>query len=173
VNGHGEVHSHSSLGEQVAQFGLEDLLFSNGPSTNTVMVRREALPSTFPTAFYTVPNPDVFLFAWALIHGKCAYIDKVCSAYRLHEDGVWSSRSALEQKLIRLSTRLQVLKSLKAPVTNLFQERLQAELLLYLGNNGIDNPLLFSKFSPFLSPTQRFNLRWKHAWIRLRKKYNS
>lgn len=101
-------------GPQPDAFRLADLLTDHGPSTNTVMVRRSALERPFPEVFFEVPNPDVFIFAAALAEGTGKHLPVVTGTHRLHDGGIWSSRSAAEQKLMRLGTRLALLSTLPA-----------------------------------------------------------
>lgn len=112
ANDAGEITVEKTLENPPDQFTFEDLMLSHGPSTNAVMLRRNVLDGPFPEGFYKVPNPDVFIFSPALLSGTAHCIDVSASTYRIHEGGIWSSLNPQEQKLIRLSTRLAVLKSL-------------------------------------------------------------
>lgn len=92
------------LEEQPGQFDLRDMLSNHGPSTNSVLIRKNALPKKFPSSFYEVLNPDVFIIGFGLRSGRTLYINKVLSAHREHDTGIWTSLDRFERGLIRYST---------------------------------------------------------------------
>lgn len=165
----GAIIANSTLNEQPEYFTFKDLMLDHGPSTNAVMMRRDALRNPFPEAFRTVPNPDIFIFSAALLNGRAKYLDFSASAYRLHNGGIWSSRSATEQKLIRLSSRLTVIKSLPKRERTKFKEiemQLSHEFAKSMRKLAETGDLLFNDYAEHLSTK---NIRI----IALRKKLRS
>lgn len=169
VDAAGKVIQQAVLKEQPALFTLHDLLHGHGPSTNTILMRRSAFPAKLPPAFFTVANPDVFYMAFALCQGPGQYLAQVCSAYRKHEGGIWSSLKAIQQKLIRLSTQLKVLDYLN--INELKEERrlLQMELVAMLLKIGVEGHPEYDRFSYLLSRRQRWQVKAKKMWIALRR----
>lgn len=165
----GRVIQEAMLKKQPVPFTLHDLLHGHGPSTNTILMRRNAFPAKLPPAFFTVPNPDVFYMAFALCQGPGQYLPRICSAYRQHEGGIWSSLDAKKQKLIRLSTRLEVLKYLN--ISDLKEERklLHRELIALLQKIGVEGHPEYIRFSHWLSSHQRWQVKAKKMWIACRR----
>lgn len=165
----GKVIQEAILNKQPKLFTLNDLLQSHGPSTNTILMRRNAFPAKLPPAFFTVPNPDVFYMAFALCQGPGQYLPRVCSAYRQHDGGIWSSLDATRQKLIRLTTRLEVLKYLK--INDLKEERwkMHQELISTLQKLGIEDHPEYARFAHWLSRHQRWQVKAKKMWIAWRR----
>ena len=71
---------------------LENLLTQNFISTPTVMYRG-GLIKNFPDWYYDQGMGDWTFHILNAQYGKIGYIDEVMSAYRVHETGVWSSKS--------------------------------------------------------------------------------
>jgi len=171
----GIIAAKNTLNGQPESFTFSDLMLDHGPSTNAVMMRREVLGTPFPGAFRTVPNPDIFIFSAALLNGKARYLDISASAYRLHPGGIWSSRSNIEQKLIRLSTRLAVMKSLPKRERSKFKEiemQLSHEFSKSMRKLADSGDILFNKYADHLSNKNirlmalRKKLRnWKNSTI--------
>jgi len=92
------------LEEQPPSFKLEDLIEKHGPATNSIIIKREALPDNLPRDFFTVLNPDVFIIGYGLLHGPSAYVDRVLSAHRVHTGGIWTTLERFEQGLIKYAT---------------------------------------------------------------------
>lgn len=168
VDTDGVVLQERVLEPQPERFGIADLAVGHGPSTNTVMLRRSIFPKRFPKAFFEVPNPDVFIFGWALSKGHGRYIDQVGSAYRLHPGGVWSSLHPVEKRLVRLTTHLAVLEHLGAAATGDYAARLKAELSTAMEKLARTGDPLYAKYAGHLSRLNRWILRYKIGKQKLR-----
>ncbi|MCZ4409307.1 glycosyltransferase [Cryomorphaceae bacterium 1068] len=92
------------LEEQPAKFELKDMLSKHGPATNSIVIRKSAFPKKFPSTFFEVLNPDVFIIGFGLYSGRPHYVNKVLSAHREHDAGIWTSLDRFERGLIRYST---------------------------------------------------------------------
>ena len=114
VGENGEKEAESSLGDLPERFGMKDLLYGQGPSVNATIIRRKTLEGGFAAEFYRVSNPDVFIFAKALLSGPAYYLPEVCSAYRIHAGGIWSKLAQEEKKLLRVDTRVRLLRSMSS-----------------------------------------------------------
>ena len=71
---------------------LDNLLTRNFISTPSVMYRG-GLIKNFPNWYYEQGMGDWTFHILNAQYGKIGYIDEVMSAYRVHETGVWSSKS--------------------------------------------------------------------------------
>lgn len=100
----GKEKAEKVLEEQPAKFELKDMLLKHGPATNSIMIRKNAFPKKFPNAFFEVLNPDVFIIGYGLHSGIPHYINKVLSAHREHDAGIWTALDQFERGLIRYST---------------------------------------------------------------------
>ena len=99
-----QLFPHRSSGKSLK---IQDLLAHNFISTPSVMYR-SGLVEDFPDWFYEQSMGDWTLHIFHAQHGKIGYIDEVMSAYRVHADGVWSSKS-VENKL---KSTIKMLKGL-------------------------------------------------------------
>lgn len=169
VDAAGGVVQERVLEPQPARFGVADLAVGHGPSTNTVMLRRTIFPKHFPKAFFEVPNPDVFIFGWALSQGHGRYIDQVGSAYRLHPGGIWSSLHPAEKRLVRLTTHLAVLEHLGGAATGDYAALLKAELSAAMEKLARAGDPLYAKYAGHLSRLNRWILRYKIGKQKLRR----
>lgn len=75
---------------------LDELLRGNFIVTCTVMFRNHLFP-TFPAWFFDVKIGDWPLHMLNAQHGDIAYLNEVMGAYRVHEDGIWSTKSHLDR----------------------------------------------------------------------------
>jgi|GEM_PF-4043841 len=92
------------LEEQPERFELKDMLSKHGPATNSIVIRKSAFPKKFPSTFFEVLNPDVFIIGFGLHSGRTHYISRVLSAHREHNLGIWTSLDRFERGLIGYST---------------------------------------------------------------------
>ncbi|MFN6487274.1 MULTISPECIES: glycosyltransferase [unclassified Nostoc] len=76
---------------------IEDLLIENFIPTASVMYRN-GLIKNFPQWFYELSMGDWVIHILNAQYGNIGYINEVMSAYRLHTQGVWTSKSD-EQRL--------------------------------------------------------------------------
>jgi glycosyltransferase involved in cell wall biosynthesis len=143
------------LGAQPEKFYFRDLLFGQGPSINSSVVRRSCIAANLPEEFFKIPNPDVFIFAMALIAGHGVYSDAVTSAYRLHGGGIWSTLGSTEQKLVRLSTRLVMLAALHPADWKEFRDELYARFSIEMEKAYAADRSIYEKFSKYLTPFGR------------------
>lgn len=112
---------------------IEDLLIRNFISTPSVMYRN-GLVESIPTWFYEQGMGDWIFHILNAQYGKIGYIDEVMSAYRIHVQGVWSSKSRDWQ----LKETIRMLDTIKSNVNVRYAEiidravQFYSEQLLYL-----------------------------------------
>lgn len=104
IDDSGKEIAEKVLEEQPERFELKDMLSKHGPATNSIVIRKSAFLKKFPNTFFEVLNPDVFIIGFGLHSGKPHYINKVLSAHREHDAGIWTSLDRFERGLIRYST---------------------------------------------------------------------
>ncbi len=166
IDAGGEILEASVLEGQPESFALGDLINNHGPATNSIMLRRNALPTELPESFFSVLNPDVFIIGFALKSGKAKYIDQVLSAHRSHESGIWSSKDKFERGLHKYSTLVQLFKELK--------EKELARQTLYLFERQVilakeNRNENFNRFFSELPIRRRLLLRLKWRYRRLKR----
>ncbi len=83
--------------EQAHTTGLADILRGNFLATSSVMYRRGALPAIPRWYEPFFPVTDWPLHVLYAEHGRIGYLDRVLSAYRLHDGGLFSRLTALEK----------------------------------------------------------------------------
>lgn len=110
INEAGEIVEGNVPVHEGPLFYLKDLIDDHGPSMNSILVRRDVLPTKFPKTFHRVPNPDVFILAAALRRRPGRFVPGVYSMYRVHPGGIWSGKAQAEKNLIRYSTLAEVFK---------------------------------------------------------------
>lgn len=168
----GRVLPGKMPGPQPEVFRMKDLLTDHGPSTHTVMVRREALNGTFPNVFFEVPNPDVFIFGAVLSCGTGKHIPEITGTHRLHEGGIWSARSATEKKLMRLGTRLAFLSTLppenRQPLREI-EKQLKTEFESAMYAVAASDRALFVKYSARLSGGALRKILWSRRLADLKQ----
>lgn len=165
IDGKGEVIRESVLAKQSEQFRLKDLIDKHGPSTNSMMFRKSALPEKYPPVFFEVANPDVFLIGYALLQGDSAFIDHVLSAHREHEGGIWTSRGKIEQGLIRYATLVKFFHHVGKPdLKRIALEKLERQVILAREKA----PEWFREFFGELPLSRRLILgfKWGYAFLR-------
>ncbi len=169
INEKGELVQKSVLKDQPPRFTLEDLIMSHGPSTNTAMLKRAVIPENLPASFFSVLNPDDFIFGYALMFGNGKYCDFAGSCYRLHSGGIWSSLEKPEQKMIRFTTRLAMLRALRPP-----DWRAYTDLMLRLFHTEMtrayeSDRVLYAKYAGKLSAFAKYRIRFRSGLWRLRR----
>ena len=75
---------------------LEDILQSNFIAGCTPMFRKSAL-GRLPEWYYTPLFGDWPLYVLCAQHGKIGYIDEILAVYRIHREGLWSRRDAIQK----------------------------------------------------------------------------
>jgi glycosyltransferase involved in cell wall biosynthesis len=75
---------------------LEDVVQSNFIAGCTPMLRKDAA-GRFPEWYYNVPHGDWSLYILCAQHGKIGYIDEILGVYRIHNQGFWSKRDAIQK----------------------------------------------------------------------------
>ncbi len=157
----GIIFQKNCLPEQPEKFRMKDLVFSQGPSTNALIIRKNNLPEQFPDAFFKVLNPDVFIFAYALMDGYGIFMDFPGSAYRIHGSGIWSSLQSREQHLIRYSTRMTILKTLQPSDWQSMYSSMEADFEQSMDSCYHHDRALFDKYRPFLRFSALVAIRMK------------
>jgi len=77
-------------------FTLEDLLYQNFLPTSSVLFRNK-LFDEFPPWYWTVPMGDWPLHLLNAQFGDIGYFHETMSCFRIHDKGIWHSRSLAEQ----------------------------------------------------------------------------
>jgi glycosyltransferase involved in cell wall biosynthesis len=153
------------LGEQPATFELRGMLAKHGPATNSIVIRKSALPKKFPTSFFEVLNPDVFIIGYGLHSGKTHYVNKVLSAHREHNMGIWTSLDRFERGLIRYSTLVKFYQTIG-------DRRLEKDALQLFERQVIlareKDEEVFQQFFDELPMSRRWvlGLKWAYANIK-------
>ncbi len=75
---------------------LEDIVESNFIAGCTPMLRKDAA-GRFPEWYYNVPHGDWSLYILCAQHGKIGYMDEILGVYRIHNQGFWSKRDAIQK----------------------------------------------------------------------------
>src|SRR5438067_650672 len=75
---------------------LEDIVQSNFIAGCTPMLRKDAV-GRFPEWYYNVPHGDWSLYILCAQHGKIGYMDEILGVYRIHNQGFWSKRDAIQK----------------------------------------------------------------------------
>jgi glycosyltransferase involved in cell wall biosynthesis len=88
-------------------YTIEDLLIENFVPACSAMLRRELIGS-LPSWHSELAMGDWPLFALVSSHGKIELMDEVMAVYRIHEGGIWSSRSRAS-RMAEVSRMLEVL----------------------------------------------------------------
>lgn len=157
------VESKAEMSE-LDEFRPEDLIDGHGPSMNSVLMRRSALPKKFPKAFFSVPNPDVFILAAAMLENPAHLVPGIYSMYRMHEGGIWSGKSQLEKTLIRYSTLVKVFQWLPGNWSNELG-RIHDRLEISLITARRSDREMFGEYWKSLPWTRRvlLNAKWLYA----------
>lgn len=102
---------------------LEDLLDRNSIPTPSVMFRRSCLPE-IPEWIFKLKMGDWLLHILHAQNGRVGYIDQVMAAYRIHNTGLWSKQSAIENRL----EEIQMYKLLTQYLPPEYKSRLESNL---------------------------------------------
>ncbi|MEH2228728.1 MAG: glycosyltransferase [Nostoc sp.] len=110
---------------------IEDLLIENFIPTASVMYRN-GLIKNFPQWFYELSMGDWVIHILNAQYGNIGYINEVMSAYRLHTQGVWTSKSD-EQ---RLPAIIQMFSNIKEYLDIKYQATIDKSINYY--SNGLN-----------------------------------
>lgn len=149
-------------------FGLHDFMDGHGPTIHSMVVRKEIFPAKFPSGFFQVANPDVFIIGWALIKGRGAYIPETLSMYRIHKNGIYASKNRLEKNLLRYATRMEFFGSLTLSYRSFYGTAIAKfeESLARAKRNG--EKRLFAKYVKLLPLGRRIIFGFKQRYYRFR-----
>lgn len=160
----GKLIETSVLNQLKNSFGLHDFMDGHGPTIHSMVVRKEIFPAKFPSAFFHVENPDVFIIGWALTKGRGAYIPETLSMYRIHDKGIYASKTRTEKNLLRYATRMEFFGTLTLSYRSFYQTAIAKleETLVRTKRNG--DKRLYSKYVRYLPLGRRilFGLRQSH-----------
>jgi glycosyltransferase involved in cell wall biosynthesis len=165
INDSGETLKSGVLSKQPDSYEIGDLIDLHGPTTNSILFKKDSLPEKLPGAFFEVLNPDVFIIGYCLVKGKSIYLPEVLSAHREHDKGIWTSLDKFKRGLYRYSTLMKFYRA----VGNTRLEKKAADLLerqVILAKERDDN--LFNKFYRELPLKRRsiLNLKWGYSRIK-------
>lgn len=133
-------------------FTLEDLLYQNFLPTSSVVFRNR-LFDEFPSWYWTVPMGDWPLHLLNAQSGDIGYLHETMSCFRIHEKGIWHSRSLADQLTDILDTYETFKLHLKdnAKYVGIIQKMIVATALRiaqeYKKNNNLDMASLYLKKS--------------------------
>lgn len=116
VDDEGKFIEYKLSDESKKDLDQDSILTYMTPPTLTVMFKKDALPNIIPKEINNVYNVDTFLFSLLTYKGDAAYLDFCSSAYRVHNNGIWSKLNKLNQykmRIITLTTYFQ-----RGPVKN-------------------------------------------------------
>jgi glycosyltransferase involved in cell wall biosynthesis len=77
----------------------------------TIVFRRSAFDLPLFSSVY-VKNGDIFLSAIVTRQGPAKYLDFISGCYRVHSEGVWSGKDAIEQRMMMLESLITIRKVL-------------------------------------------------------------
>ena len=166
IDATGKVIEPDAKTNEIDEFKPEDLIDDHGPSMNSVLMRRGVMPAKFPKAFFSVPNPDVFILAAAMLENPAHLVPGIYSMYRLHGGGIWSGKSQLEKNLIRYSTLVKVFQWLPghwSPELSKIHDRLEISLITA---RRVDREM-FGEYWKLLPWRRRATLNAKWLYARL------
>ncbi|SFT39830.1 Glycosyl transferase family 2 [Algoriphagus locisalis] len=84
----------------------EMILEEYKPKFLTSVFRREAIKNGVPPLFYKAFNTDNFLCAIATEYGPACFLNFTSGCYRVHNQGVWSSKTEIQQFEMQLKSFL-------------------------------------------------------------------
>jgi glycosyltransferase involved in cell wall biosynthesis len=93
---------------------FKDLLKGNYLNTPTVMIRREALPDPLPEWIKKMPMGDWPLLLLASLNGDIKMFQEPMVAYRIHDNGIWSTNTSFQKLLVGFKSRRILLENLPA-----------------------------------------------------------
>lgn len=112
-----------------------DIVSGFCPPTNTMLFRRSSL-GTLPRVSKKVVNVDFIISAQLAEHGTIEYLPGSMAAYRIHDGGIWSSRSEDYLLLNSLRTRSALLiiykekyRDILRPVIETYYMRLKSSYI--------------------------------------------
>ena len=92
----------------------KDLLKGNYLNTPSVMIRRDALPSPLPEWLKKMPMGDWPLLLLASLNGDIKMFPEPMAAYRIHDNGIWSTNTSFQKLLVGFKSRRILLENLPA-----------------------------------------------------------
>lgn len=167
MNDQSEILEKATLLDQPERFTLNDLIDKQGPAVSAMMLRKSTLPNQYPTAFFRVLNPDIFLLAWSLSKGYGHFIDQPMSMYRVHEGGIWSGLAQTEKRLLQLGTRILVFGSLGSEFRS-YRDECVARMEQLLSNTKREGHKdLFNQYKGFLPLRSRISFHARRLYAKL------
>lgn len=92
----------------------KDLLKGNYLNTPSVMIRRDALPNPLPEWLKKMPMGDWPLLLLASLNGDIKMFQEPMAAYRIHDNGIWSTNTSFQKLLVGFKSRRILLENLPA-----------------------------------------------------------
>jgi hypothetical protein len=93
VNGNGVIVKEARLDEDRRKNLTQSEIISGlVPPSNTVMFRNNVIVK-IPEISYTTVNGDILFFSMLTEYGDAGYLDINTGNYRMHEGGIWSTKS--------------------------------------------------------------------------------
>lgn len=83
-------------------YTIEDVLGKRDFIHTASTMFRRGLFGEFPEWFLSPGPGDCVLYILCGQHGKIGYIDEVKSVYRIHKEGIWSSKGLIQRLLIQI-----------------------------------------------------------------------
>ena len=164
----GKILETAVLNQTKNSFGLHDFMDGHGPTIHSTVVRKEIFPKKFPSAFFKVHNPDVFIYGWALATGRGAYIPETLSMYCIHEGGIYASMNSLEKTLLRYSTRMEFFGTMPLSYRSFYQTAITKLEESLAHAKRIGEKRLYSKYISRLPLGRRVIFEFRQGYYRLR-----
>jgi glycosyltransferase involved in cell wall biosynthesis len=149
--------------ERNGSYTLEDLLGGNFIPTGSVLLRN-GLVKEFPAWFLKTPLGDWPLFVIAAKSGKIRYINEISGVYRVHRNGVWSSRSRLDI----LRSTIKTADCIELILTQPQRRRLETSVLAWF----LEAITILKHKNNHLEASECIKaLISRYGWVRLVKKW--
>ncbi len=112
VNENNEVIKKDGWGKKIKNGSVDHLTILRDfkPKTQTTLTRTSAVPEKLPIEFFQSLNEDNFFCAFVSEKNDVGYMDYVSTAYRIHNNSIWTSIDGIDQKKMQLNTYLHMQK---------------------------------------------------------------
>ena len=111
----GKITKVNAVSHDQETFTHEDIPFY---APTLTLVFRGSKARELPELAAEVPGGDTFLLTWLSKFGKMKFLNFNSAVYRKHANGIWSGKSAFEQKMHLFDTRLAMYQIAKLKLRN-------------------------------------------------------
>lgn len=125
------------------RYGINDLAKGNKINMPSVFFRNWLLDHPVPDFMWTAGAGDWALHMNTARFGKIGFMNETLALYRVHKGGIWSGTNFLTQRLIDISTAVELLKSpmfsrKTRTILNRYVKRRLKTAMHYHAMNGAD-----------------------------------